>query len=67
MNITINNQSHNVQDTATLQDIVLLITGHKQKGLAVAVNNHVISRQKYACHVLKPGDSIIIIKATQGG
>jgi len=67
MNIIINNQPHQVQETATLQDIVVLIAGQKQKGLATAVNGHVVPRAQYTGYILQPGDNILIIKATQGG
>ena len=67
MNIIINHQPQQVQEPAMLADIVMLIPGTQQKGIAVAVNNVVIPRDAHADHLLHPDDNILIIKATQGG
>ena len=39
----------------------------EKTGIAVAVNETVVQRKCWADIILKPGDSILIIKATQGG
>ena len=39
----------------------------EKNGIAVALNNQVISRTEWNNKLLKQGDKIIIIKATQGG
>lgn len=38
-----------------------------KKGIAVAVNNLVITRSQWTMTQINKGDKIIIIKATQGG
>jgi sulfur carrier protein len=38
-----------------------------QNGIAVAVNNQIITKTKWAQTALKNNDEILIIKATQGG
>lgn len=67
MNITINKElkiinadSHLLQ---LLEDVKLL----DQKGIAIAVNNQVITRSNWEQFQLKKNDKITIIKATQGG
>jgi sulfur carrier protein len=39
----------------------------EQKGIAVAVNDSVIPRAAWADTLLNPEDTILVIKATQGG
>lgn len=39
----------------------------KSKGIAVAVNNHVVPQSQWASTALQDQDSILIITATQGG
>lgn len=67
MTITLNNQPLEVAEHATLQSIVTARIGERHAGIAVAVNNTVIARSQLAGHILQPNDSILIIKATQGG
>jgi sulfur carrier protein len=38
-----------------------------QKGIAIAINNEVISRINWNAHKINENDKILIIKATQGG
>lgn len=67
MKISINNEWQEIAQDATLQSIVYARLGDKQKGTAVAVNNKIISRTEQATFLLQEGDTILIIKATQGG
>jgi sulfur carrier protein len=38
-----------------------------QKGIAVALNGAVVPRSEWAATMLKPGDSVEIVRARQGG
>jgi len=67
MEIILNNQSQIISEDSTLQDIVLVQLGDKQKGVAIAVNNVVIPKQAWPITIVKSNDNILIIKATQGG
>lgn len=67
MQITINNQVQEITAGTTLQQLVFARLGDKQNGIAVAVNQTVISRDNHASYTLQPNDTILIIKATQGG
>lgn len=67
MNITLNSQQYDVPEKATLQSLVAAQLGDKQNGIAVAVNNVVISKIARETYVLQPNDTVLIIKATQGG
>ncbi len=67
MNITINNQPHTITDNTTLQAIVTMQLGDKQKGVAVAINDTVIPKSNWENQLIQSNDTILIIKATQGG
>jgi sulfur carrier protein len=67
MEITINNQEKVLTSQSTVQQLLDMEMPNKQKGIAVAVNNTVIPKTNWATHYLKANDSILIIKATQGG
>jgi sulfur carrier protein len=67
MEITVNNQSKQISESCTIQQLLNEVVGNKQKGIAVAVNQTVISKQKWSDFYLKQNDSVLIIKATQGG
>ena len=67
MEILINNQKHTVEESTTLQTIVNAQLGDKQKGVALAVNDTVIPKANWGNYFIKSNDTILIIKATQGG
>lgn len=67
MTITLNDQPLEVAEQANLQSIITARLGERQAGIAVALNGTVIARSQLAAHILHPNDSILIIKATQGG
>ncbi|BDD07291.1 sulfur carrier protein ThiS [Aureibacter tunicatorum] len=39
----------------------------KPNGIAIAINNTIVSKSKWDGHFIKENDKITIIKATQGG
>ncbi|MGV3706156.1 MAG: sulfur carrier protein ThiS [Arcticibacter sp.] len=67
MKITINQQTFEVAESATLQAIISDKLDGNTKGIAVAVNDTVIAKAVQNSYLLQPNDSIIIIQATQGG
>lgn len=67
MEITLNNQKLIIAEEETLQDLVFSQLGEKQNGIAVAVNNSVVPKIDWASTHLNENDTILIIKATQGG
>ncbi|WP_419869542.1 sulfur carrier protein ThiS [Chryseobacterium sp. CT-SW4] len=50
-----------------LEVLMTMEIPQQKKGIAVAVNNHIIPRSSWAETMLKNKDSILIITATQGG
>lgn len=68
MEITINNQKKALALTgATVQQLLDLEIPGKQKGIAVAINNHVVPKAEWPVKTLEANDSVLIIRATQGG
>lgn len=54
------------QESTLLQLLVNKQLGDK-KGIAVAVNNEVISRSQWHEYILQPNENIIVFTAAQGG
>ena len=66
MNITVNNNSQSIKDASSIEAIVAQLE-IDSKGIAIAVNQTVISKSEWDKTELKENDNITIIKATQGG
>ncbi|KIX20972.1 thiamine biosynthesis protein ThiS [Flavobacterium sp. 316] len=68
MELKINNQ-HKTFDcnTLTIQELIDFELPTKQNGIAVAVNQTVVSKNQWNTFSLSPSDDILIITATQGG
>lgn len=64
--VKVNNKEHQFLATISLQEILeqLKITSN---GIAVAVNQNIITKSDWSISKLSHNDSILIIKATQGG
>jgi sulfur carrier protein len=67
MTITVNEKEFNVSDTTSVSDLFDILDLGSSKGKAVAVNNHVVPKSKWDGHKLVLNDTILLIKATQGG
>lgn len=67
MEIILNNNKQSISEQTCLYDVVFSQVGEKQNGIAVAVNNSVIPKQNWKTTQLNSNDTILIIKATQGG
>jgi sulfur carrier protein len=52
---------------ATLEALLAIELPQKRKGIAVALNNHIIPQHSWAETFLSDKDSVLIITATQGG
>ncbi len=64
--VNINNQEYQFPNTSSLQNILedLKIS---QNGIAVAINESVISNLEWSKTFLSNNDNVLIIKAVQGG
>ena len=67
MEVILNHNKINLENASSLTALLQTQNLSDKKGIAVAVNNKVISKANWDSHTLSPNDSITIIKATQGG
>ncbi len=66
MNIKVNGKNVEIKEGATVSE-VLASQNITPAGIAVAVDNTVVPRGKYATTTLSEGQSLLIIKAFYGG
>lgn len=66
MEILLNNQPKQIPEQS-VQQLLNDMVGEKQKGIAVAINNTVVPRTAWSQCFISERDSVLIIKATQGG
>ncbi len=67
MEITINQQSYQLEQTCSIEELLTSLHPVETKGMAVAVNQAVVSKSNWHAYFLKSGDELTLIKATQGG
>ena len=64
--VSLNGESTTVQENSSLNDL-LVEAKISLKGIAVAVNQNIVSKQQWGATTLVDQDQLLIIKATQGG
>lgn len=68
MQITLNNNIQEVSVNLNITDLLKkMFPGGPAKGIAIAINQEVISKEDWPSHIIKEHDKVMIIKATQGG
>lgn len=67
MKVSINKQDYELADGTTLLAALKQVPNIPEKGIAVAVNNQVVSLSKWQETTLTDGDKITVIKAFYGG
>ena len=66
MNVFVNNEKHDVDIGISLESLVTLLN-IKVNGIAVALNNGVVPKNRWSETVVNEDDKILIIQATAGG
>ena len=67
MQVIINGRPKDLEGLDHLSEAMNAEGVSKQKGIAVAINDHVIPRSEWAGRKLLQGDKILIIRASAGG
>jgi sulfur carrier protein len=67
MKIKINGNCMQIEDHCRLEEVLINLSLSNKKGMAVAVNTKVVSKNKWVEYYLKENDELIIIEAAQGG
>jgi len=66
MNITLNGESRELPDAATVAQMLVLL-GYGERRVAVELNRAVVPKSRHATQALAEGDRIEIIQAIGGG
>lgn len=64
--IKVNEKQHQFKESASLQDVLERLKV-AQNGIAVAINQNIISKTDWYITKLSNDDNVLIITATQGG
>ncbi|MCE0559117.1 sulfur carrier protein ThiS [Motilimonas sp. E26] len=64
--ITINGQPHQVAPQTSVLDLLTTL-GHAEQGMALAINQAIISRSEWSEHLLQQDDDISLFQAIAGG
>ena len=67
MNIIINQQTKEIPDQCSLQQLLTQVLHVPTGGLAVAVDQNIIPQSDWPTYILQPSDKVMLIRATQGG
>ena len=67
MMISVNKELVELPHHSTLVSLLSQINIQSQSGIAIAVNNQVIKKDKWEEFCLSENDDVLLIKATQGG
>lgn len=66
INIKVNNQNHKLKLNSSLDNVLEMLDISPQ-GIALAVNQDIITKSLWKTCTLTEGDNVLIITATQGG
>jgi len=67
MEVIVNKQRQDVPENATIPILLEKIQVTHQKGIAIAVNEQVIPKAKWAKTTLNQNDNVLLIEISQGG
>jgi sulfur carrier protein len=67
MNVFVNNEIREVKNQLSISEFLTDNQLNASKGVAIAINNEVIPKARWATTRLKENDRISVIRATQGG
>ncbi len=67
MNIFVNNKKRAINENLTIRLLLEEMQLSQKSGIAVALNQKVIPRDKWNQTVLEESDNVLLIKASQGG
>ncbi|MGY3792157.1 sulfur carrier protein ThiS [Aquimarina sp. 433] len=66
MTINVNNQEKTVSENSSITSLLEQLSIAKD-GIAIAINNEVVTKKEWSQTLIKVSDNITIIQATQGG
>ncbi|MHA7056608.1 sulfur carrier protein ThiS [Aquimarina sp. M1] len=66
MTINVNNQKQIISENSSI-DFLLEELSLSKNGIAIAINNQIITKDTWSDTIVKVNDDVTIIRATQGG
>ncbi len=66
MTINVNNQSKEISENSSVSQLLQQLN-QPENGIAVAINQQIITKNNWETQEVLNGDDILIIQATQGG
>jgi sulfur carrier protein len=67
MNVLINSEPVAVPDKCVVEQLFEIMGLPSRSGVAIAVNNQVVSKESWGLVSLQPNDKVLIIQAAKGG
>jgi len=67
MEITVNNQPLIIDDACSVTQLLTAVLQISIGGVAVAINETIISKSEWPGYTIQPNDKVMLIKAIQGG
>ncbi len=67
MEITVNHQHYQLKAECSVSELLAIVLESEARNIAVAINQAIVSKSDWHSTLLRSGDQVILIKATQGG
>ena len=67
MEITVNEKKYDLEESCSVEQMLAVVLETGARGIAVAINQNIVSKTDWPVCTLRHGDQVILIKATQGG
>ncbi|WP_295178483.1 sulfur carrier protein ThiS [uncultured Christiangramia sp.] len=64
--VNVNNQNHSFKEPVKLDELLEQLN-IQPSGIAIAINNEIISKPQWEHTLLEEGNNVLVIRATQGG
>lgn len=67
MIVNVNGIARKLDDGAKISDVLAILGYESGRGLAVALDGHVVPKSRWDDQILRPGMRIEVLRAVQGG
>ena len=64
--VNVNNQNHSFKEPVKLEELLEQLN-IQASGIAIAINNEIISKPQWEHTLVEEGSNVLVIRATQGG
>jgi sulfur carrier protein len=67
MTVFVQKDAYDIEENTSVYDFISLVLKNEGTGIALAVNENIIPKDKWISYILKENDKLLIIKAVAGG